>query len=80
MHYQKLWREPILNHLGNRTTNGYTEGCNTKIKMLKRNSYGIRNVEVYWRKMLLGLVPSRSCFHVNITKSRPLLDRIEETV
>ena len=59
----KRWKEPILNHFDNWTTNGYTEGCNTKIKMLKRNSYGIRNVEVYWRKMFLGFVPSRSCFH-----------------
>ncbi len=59
----KHWREPILNHFDHRTTNGFTEGCNTKIKMLKRVSYGLRNVEVYWRKMLLGFVPSRSCFH-----------------
>jgi len=54
----KRWREPILNHFDNHTTNGFTEGCNTKIKMLKRISYGLRNVEVYWRKMLLGFVPS----------------------
>jgi transposase len=59
----KHWREPILNHFDNHTTNGFTEGCNTKIKMLKRISYGMRNVEVYWRKMLLGFVPSRGCFH-----------------
>ena len=59
----KRWREPILNHFDNHTTNGFTEGCNTKIKMLKRISYGLRNVEVYWRKMLLGFVPSRSYFH-----------------
>jgi len=59
----KRWKEPILNHFDNGTTNGFTEGCNTKIKMLKRVSYGLRNVEVYWRKMLLGFVPSRSCFH-----------------
>lgn len=59
----KRWREPILNYFDNGTTNGFTEGCNTKIKMLKRISYGLRNVEVYWRKMLLGFVPSRSCFH-----------------
>ena len=57
------WREPILNHFDNGTTNGFTEGCNTKIKMLKRVPYGLRNVEVYWRKMLLGFVPSRSYFH-----------------
>lgn len=59
----KHWREPILNYFDNHTTNGFTEGCNIKIKMLKRISYGLRNVEVYWRKMLLGFVPSRSCFH-----------------
>jgi len=59
----KHWREPILNHFANHTTNGFTEGCNTKIKMLKRISYGLKNVDVYWRKMLLGFVPSRSCFH-----------------
>jgi len=59
----KYWREPILNHFDNHTTNGFTEGCNTKIKMLKRVSYGLKNVEVYWRKMLLGFVPSRSYFH-----------------
>jgi len=57
------WRESILNHFDNGTTNGFTEGCNTKIKMLKRVPYGLRNVEVYWRKMLLGFVPSRSYFH-----------------
>lgn len=59
----KQWREPILNYFDRRTTNGFTEGCHTKIKMLKRVSYGLRNVDVYWRKMLLGFVPSRSCFH-----------------
>ncbi|MGQ9546325.1 MAG: transposase, partial [Dehalococcoidia bacterium] len=42
---------------------GFTEGCNTKIKMLKRASYGLRNAQVYWRKMLPAFVPSRSCFH-----------------
>lgn len=57
------WREPILNYFHSHTTNGFTEGCHTKIKMLKRLSYGLRNVDVYWRKMLLGFVPCRSCFH-----------------
>lgn len=56
----KRWQEPILNHFGNRTTNGFTKGCNTKIKMLKRISYGLRNAEVYWRKIPPGFVPSRS--------------------
>ena len=61
----KHWREPILNHFDNRTTNGFTEGCHTKIKMLKRLSYGLRNVEVYAKKMLLGFLPPPMCFHTN---------------
>jgi len=39
-------------------TNGFTEGCHTKVKLLKRISYGFRNVEVHRRKMLLGFLPS----------------------
>ena len=27
------WRQPILNYFDNKTTNAYTEGCNTKIKI-----------------------------------------------
>ncbi len=42
----RLDMEPVLNHFDNHTTNGFTEGCNTEIKMLKRISYGLRNVEV----------------------------------
>jgi transposase len=55
--------EPILNYFDNGTTNGFAEGCNTKTKMPERVSYGLRSVDVYWRKMLLGFVPSRSYFH-----------------
>ena len=54
-----------MNHFVNHTTNGFIEGCNTRIKMLKRISCGLRNVEVYWRIMLLEFVPSRSYCHIN---------------
>ena len=37
----KQWQQPILNYFLNRTTNGFTEGCHTKIKMIKRVSYGL---------------------------------------
>jgi len=58
----KRWRQPILNYFDNRTTNAYTEGCNTKVKMLKRISFGLRNVEVYTKKIMLGFLPPE-CFH-----------------
>jgi len=57
------WREPILNRFDNRTTNGFTEGCNSKTKMLKRVSCGLRNAHAYQRKMPLGFAPCGSCFY-----------------
>lgn len=51
------WSEYILNYFHNRTTNAYTEGIHTKIKMVKRVSFGFRNVEVYVRKVLLAVLP-----------------------
>lgn len=51
------WQDQILNHFDHGTTNGFTEGCHTKIKMLKRMSYGFNNRERYKMKMLLGFHP-----------------------
>ena len=53
----KKWREPILNYFINKTTNGFTEGCHTKIKMIKRVSYGFRNINNYIAKMTLAFLP-----------------------
>jgi len=53
----RRWREAILAYHRYRVSNGYTEGVHTKIKLLKRISYGFRNREVYVRKMLLAFVP-----------------------
>jgi len=58
----RQWKEPLLNFFHDRTTNGYTEGCNTKAKMLKRVSFGMRNVTVYVNKIMLGFPPHES-FH-----------------
>ena len=51
------WKEPILNFFDNRTTNGFTEGVNTKLKLIKRISYGFRNREVFIRKAMLAFIP-----------------------
>lgn len=53
----RRWRDAILAYHDLRVSNGYTEGVHTKIKLLKRISYGLRNREVYVRKMLLAFVP-----------------------
>ncbi len=53
----KKWKVPILNYFDNKTTNGFTEGCHTKIKMIKRVSYGFRNINNYIAKMTLAFLP-----------------------
>lgn len=48
------WFEYILNSLETPYTNGFTEGKNNKIKVLKRNAYGVRNFERFRKRILLS--------------------------
>nr|MDA3802333.1 transposase [Patescibacteria group bacterium] len=52
----KLNLEEILNYFDNKTTNAFTEGVHTKVKLLKRISFGLRNPQVYVEKLELGFV------------------------
>ena len=38
------WYTGIINSFSSHVTNGFTEGCNNKIKVLKRNAYGYKNL------------------------------------
>lgn len=51
------WERYILQYFEHHTTNGYTEGVNTKLKTIKRLSYGFRNINNYIRKSLLCFIP-----------------------
>lgn len=53
----RAWKAELLSYHQHRITSASTEGVHTKIKLLKRLSYGFRNRHMYVRKMLLGLVP-----------------------
>jgi len=46
------WQKEILNSFDVPYTNGYTEGVNNKIKVIKRNAYGIRNFERFRNRIL----------------------------
>jgi len=49
------WQKEILNSFDVTYTNGYTEGVNNKIKVIKRNAYGIRNF-VRFRNRILHIM------------------------
>lgn len=48
----KNWFPQILNSLCQPITNGFTEGCNNKIKVLKRNAYGYRRFDRFRKRIL----------------------------
>jgi transposase len=47
----------ICNYFKNRTTSGVTEGINTKIKLIIRQSYGFKNFDMMKEKLLACLSP-----------------------
>lgn len=46
------WLTGILNSFSIPVTNGFTEGCNNKIKVLKRNAYGYQNFNRFRNRIL----------------------------
>ena len=46
------WLSGILNSFSVSITNGFTEGCNNKIKVLKRNAYGYQNFKRFRNRIL----------------------------
>ncbi|HAE42735.1 MAG TPA: ISL3 family transposase [Clostridiales bacterium] len=46
------WQKYILNSFTCPYTNGYTEGVNNKIKVLKRNAYGVKNFDRFRNRIL----------------------------
>jgi transposase len=46
------WAAGILNSFDCPYSNGFTEGCNNKIKVLKRNAYGYRNFHRFRNRIL----------------------------
>ena len=45
----------ICNYFNNRTTSGVTEGINTRIKLIIRQSYGFKNFDLMKEKLLACL-------------------------
>ena len=46
------WYTGIINSFSTTITNGFTEGCNNKIKVLKRNAYGYNNFKRFRNRIL----------------------------
>lgn len=49
------WSKYILNAFDFPYSNGFTEGCNNKIKVIKRNGYGFHNFKNFRNRILLSM-------------------------
>lgn len=56
------WSNGILNSFSSPVTNGFTEGCNNKIKVLKRNAYGYQNFNRF-RNRILHIFSAKNCYN-----------------
>ena len=50
------WSKSIINSVVYGYSNGFTEGINNKIKVLKRNAYGFHNFTTFRKRILLSTV------------------------
>lgn len=48
------WREQILNFFHGRSSNGFAEGVNTKIKLIRRRAYGCPNFQHFRLRVLIA--------------------------
>lgn len=48
----KTWETEIQEEMTNVYSNGFTEGMNHKIKVLKRTAFGFRNFNRFWLRIL----------------------------
>jgi transposase len=53
----KRWFNEILNYYVSRTTNAYTEGVHVHFERIKRNHFGIRNINRFCKRILFCLLP-----------------------
>jgi len=49
------WMDEITNYFVSRLSSGWVEGLNNKIKVLKRRSYGMKNLSNFFRRIWLDL-------------------------
>jgi len=51
------WYDKILNYYISKSTNAYTEGIHNHFERIKRNHFGIRNIERFCKRLLFCTMP-----------------------
>ncbi len=67
----RIWRQEILNYFDHPYTNGFLEGKNNRIKVIKRVAYGYRNPANFRQRILLT---NRKEAHPRLQRRITLID------
>jgi len=67
----------ILAYFDERKSSGPVEGINTKIRVVLRRGYGIRNLTTLWTRVLLDVNWAAKKLGPTITRLRQLVNRIQ---
>jgi transposase len=51
----RRWIEEITNYFVERETSGFVEGLNNKLKVITRRCYGLRNIDDFYRRIVLDV-------------------------
>jgi len=62
------WRDGILAYFDDGETSGVVEGLNTKARVITRRSYGLKNADSLWQRLVLDV--NRKCGLVRRTVSQ----------
>jgi len=62
----KRWEIYVLNYFNNFSTNAFTKRVHTKIKIIKRISFGFKNITNYIAKVTLAFIPLLWLIHHTI--------------
>lgn len=65
------WKKEMLNYFEYEITNAYTEGVHTRMKLIKRISYGFKNKINYIAKVTLAFLPAATL--IQMMESSPSL-------
>jgi transposase len=73
----KNHRDGILAYFDERKSSGPVEGLNTKVRVVLRRGYGIRNIATLWSRLLLDVNWATKKLGPTIANIRDLVSRIQ---
>jgi len=67
------WQEEILNYFDARQTSGVVEGINNKARVILKRSYGLKEVNSLWTRLVLDLNRAKEAVKYTLSQIQELV-------